>query len=452
MALTSALLYQILTAWGVGPKADLLKRLASEGSGGGGGGGGGVGYNAVLRPGAPSSGNAFATEAEVLAAIANIDAPVVGFDLQFVAGAYTLTMNWNMAGGTWVSTFQPTGSFTVTVPEGVQVTNLFLVRQGLGVRLMRTMTPGIIYAGLPLGAPRILSVGDGAVVENAGTFPGLPIVTGGVLQVVSVGVSSGIKITGGVALVRVAGLGAAAGTAGLVNLVSSRSIGQGVADGWLDSAAPGEGKVTYIAVDASFIVPLIPGFSGLPEAFPATNPNYIDLAQSMSYDDTLVAPPFFPLIVPPDTVTVQMMLDALKSRGSTLPFGAQSVSGPDVTVVSPLVLVPGFYVGPALVALPPFQIGGVRIAHKQILTGLRVSHVGNVANTAGATVMYELLVNGVIVAATTPVTAAAGIHSASEAVPFSVTLMPGDLLQVWMIQAGFTLGDPGVTDMLAGAG
>ena len=91
MALTSALLYQILTAWGVGPKADLLKRLASEGSGGGGGGGGGVGYNAVLRPGAPSSGNAFATEAEVLAAIANIDAPVVGFDLQFVAGAYTLT-------------------------------------------------------------------------------------------------------------------------------------------------------------------------------------------------------------------------------------------------------------------------------------------------------------------------------------------------------------------------
>jgi len=40
----------------------------------------------------------------------------------------------------------------------------------------------------------------------------------------------------------------------------------------------------------------------------------------------------------------------------------------------------------------------------------------------------------------------------SEAVPFSVTLVPGDLVQIFSFQVGFVGGDPGVTDMLASTG
>ena len=134
---------------------------------------------------------------------------------------------------------------------------------------------------------------------------------------------------------------------------------------------------------------------------------------------------------------------------NTIPFGAASMTSP---TVSPLALVPGFYVGPAL---PTPSNVGVRIVATQTISKIRASHFGNPANAAGSNVTYALIVNGLLISLTAVMPAdgpIATLVTGSEAVPFSVTLVPGDLVQIFSFQVGFVGGDPGVTDMLASTG
>lgn len=238
----------------------------------------GAGADFVFRPGVPSSGNAYGTEEELLAATADIDAPTVLCDFAAVGGGYAITRDWTFATALTIGATVPvTGAFSLTVPEPFKITTgvAFGVRSGMQVLLDRASTPGIVQVS-PFGLKLIASV-EGAVLDNIGTFEGLEATPVGVFQVFSVSNGGSVRITGGQPMLDVQGGGVIG-----VNFLSSRLINQGYQDNWVSGSAAS--TLAFVAVDASFQLPALPGFAGtlLPTG-------YIDLAESTVYTPAVPA-------------------------------------------------------------------------------------------------------------------------------------------------------------------
>jgi len=271
-----------------GPMADALRALARSGAGGG------VGYDAIFRPGIPSSGNAFATEAEVFEAIANVDLPRVGIDLVNTPNpgtAYVVTQSWDLKGGALFSIYANTDTFKLQFDEPHQLLNTQSVQNGLGVHFRRTLTPGIAYPLFPDSIPHIFAIVGGSVAFTEGTFPVIDLI--GQTQVVSLLVGA-VRKTGAAPFVR----GDATSNAFAVNLASSGSLGQSFDNDWV--AGPGGMNLAYVGCDASFLQPTVAGFFGT-----FNGVFRIDHASGVLYNGAADPPPTWALVPGPPTTVAE---------------------------------------------------------------------------------------------------------------------------------------------------
>jgi hypothetical protein len=239
------------SATGAGPLAAALIAIANETSASA---ARGVGYAAIFRPMQPSSGNAFQTEAELLAAIADIESPRVGVDLSNGAVPpvpYVLTQSWNLRRGSLFSVYPITGTFELQVPEGVQITDLTTIEFGLSVRFNRTLTPGLVST-LPPGVTVVLALFGGAVTHSDGPRSVVDVPPGETF-VLSLTQSSAVFSTG---KSFVGGLGGQ--IIGVCN-TSSVAINAGFQQDWADGI--GGTNLGYIA-DSSFTEPTLAAYAG----------------------------------------------------------------------------------------------------------------------------------------------------------------------------------------------
>jgi hypothetical protein len=417
---------------GEGPTADALRALA-QAAGGGGSGPGGVGYDAIFRPGTPSSGNAFATEAEVFAAIATIDFPRVGIDLTATPNpgvAFVVTQDWDLRGGSIFAIYPVTDTFKLQFNEPHQLLNTQSVQIGLGVHFNRSATPGIAYPLFPTSIPHILAVVGGAVVWSEGTFPVIDLI--GETQAISL-LTGAVRLTGGAApFVR----GDTTSAVIAVNLASSGSLGQSLDNNWV--AGPVGMQLGYIA-DASFAAPTLAAFFG---TFNGTT--LIDRAGSVLYDDTLVPPVI-------GATNVQDAIDLLKGAISTLGpgigFNAAAAYSPAAA---------GYLAYGSTPITTATDDQRYLAARSGIIDSMFVEFLGDPSNgppppgPAAQTATFEVQINGVTQGSVGPIVTDAGPKSGNST-GLAISYGAGDTIGVRHTMTG-RLGAVPITNIRVGLG
>jgi len=299
MALTSALLGQILTAWGIGPKAELLKRLASEGGGGGSTAGN---SNVIFRPGLATAAPNYATWPEVEAAVV---AASSACDLYFDTSNAPCVIPANAdLDGRYLTRLLGASDSVIGFGFGDTVT----VMSGAKLRNIRQVAENLVFEGViatPVfvaSSPHIFAVGFGGGFRLlAGSTAPFYRVDPGALGIVTsdLGGVFDNSLAPAVPIVDASG-------AGFFALVVTRAINGN------PGCIKGAGLTPFIlvhdastnaleaAVYATGFAPTSPGSTDIP----------LDHAEGEFYDDTKVGPPYIP--APPNAFNVQLALDAIK--------------------------------------------------------------------------------------------------------------------------------------------
>lgn len=249
------------------------------------GGGAGVSSELIFTPGAVTGDGVYGTWTDLMEAVASLPLGALP-DVRFVPpplGPNTFTVpsagmpadGWDFALGSWSSFTPATGSFIVTIPDGVRVVNLASILNGLQVEAAPTSDYGVFNYNIA-NLPWILVVGLGAKLVNlspAGVAA--LIVTPGVGQTV-VYVQNGATInippasTGPI----VKGTTNGGSTDGIIGVQQAAGAFGGLPDGWLEGTGT---SLTYQNGIDSNPNPLIPLWVGPMPPFVATGVTMLNI-------------------------------------------------------------------------------------------------------------------------------------------------------------------------------
>lgn len=235
----------------------------------------------IFTPGGVQSGNVYSNWAQMMAAIATLPLgalPIVRFVPQ-IGGPNTFAIplagmpvaGWDMVLGSWESFTFATGSFVVTIPDGVRIANLATIQNGLQVEAAPTTDYGVFNYNT--GLPWILAVGLGAKLVNLspGGVAGL-IVTPGTLTVPVVYVQNQATIA--IPPASTGPIVKSSGTDSIIGVQQNAGGLGGLPDGWIE----GTGSSLQYQNGIDSTIPLIPGWTGptptIFQAAKATNLEY----------------------------------------------------------------------------------------------------------------------------------------------------------------------------------
>lgn len=253
----------------------------------------------VYRPGAPSSGNAVATWAEVMAVVASVENLIVYVDTSQTPGTPAPVPSgvYNMRFAELSTVATPTGIVVLDMAADAQLQNVKFIRDGLELRCHPDAAPALTFPATS-GIPQVLAVYNGALIDNQGSVPAIEVDGNGAFFVVAAVISGWIGPQSGICSQPIVHV-----PDGSTVLVVDQT-GQW-AQNWLSGTAAS--NLVYNALSPSFPdpPPAIPAFLGSASFAPPNNGN-LDHGRRIVYTPANGAD-----WQDPDPTTVQEAIDRI---------------------------------------------------------------------------------------------------------------------------------------------